>query len=134
MVTAVPSLTFLDQRRKSLQISRAALARRAGVSLPTVNRILSGQEAAPSITSLHALAAAMGLQVRLGHEPTVEVMVDAREFRRQQAVAKAKRLVALVQGTMGLEAAAVDRQTAEELLNDNVDALLAGSSRRLWDE
>ena len=133
MIAPLPTFAAFEKRRKALGISRPALARRAGVSLATVKRVLSGHET-PSLYATHAIASALGMQVSLGSNPSVTEAVDAREFRRAQALCKARRLAKLVQGTMALEAQAIDSKALEGLVEDNVHKLLSGSSRRLWDE
>ncbi len=55
-------------------------------------------------------------------------------FRREQAKTKAMRLARLVQGTMALEVQAVGTDVLEEMTEQSVHALLAGSGRRLWGE
>lgn len=115
-------------------MSRAILARRAGVSLPTVNRILSGKQSGATLGNVHAIAAALGVEVRIGSHPKIAETIGVDEFRKQQATAKARRLARMVQGTMALEAQAVDQKTLKGLMEGNVHRLLAGSNRRLWDE
>ena len=121
-------LRKLDLRRRRLGMSRPVLARRAGVSLPTVHRILSGRETSPSVSTVQAIASALGMTVQI-----VET-IDADELREEQAQRKAAKLSAMVQGTMGLEGQAVDAATLERLTNRNVHRLLAGSGRKLWEE
>jgi hypothetical protein len=60
--------------------------------------------------------------------------IDVRDLRRKQAERKAKRLVALVQGTSGFEGQAVDEKVVESLIEQTTHELLAGSARRLWSE
>ena len=122
----------LDGRRSQLGMSKTALARRAAVSLPTIHRILSGRERRPGLETLTAVAAALGVEVRLSASPHVHACSDAAEFRREQARAKAKRLVRLVQGTMALEAEAVGADVLKRMEEHNFHALLAGPDRRLW--
>jgi transcriptional regulator with XRE-family HTH domain len=124
----MPDLRKLDIRRRLLGMSRATLARRAKVSVPTIHRILTGKEAAPSIATVDSIAAALGMAVQI-----VET-VDADELRERQAKLRAAALVGMVQGTMGLEAQGVDQKTMESLTKRRVNRLLAGSGRRLWDE
>jgi len=69
---------------------------------------------------------AMGLGLRF------DSIVDARELKRQQAELKAKKLVALVQGTSGLKGQAVDKTAVESMVEQTTHELLAGSKRRLW--
>ncbi|WP_425616190.1 helix-turn-helix domain-containing protein [Anatilimnocola sp. NA78] len=121
-------LSKLDLRRRQLGMSRATLARRAGISVPTVHRILTGKETSPSVATVEALAAALGMGVQI-----IEI-VNAEDFREQQARQRAAHLVGMVQATMGLESQAVDRATIETLQRRNAHRLLAGSGRRLWDE
>lgn len=124
----------LDSRRARLNMSKADLARRAGVSLPTVQRLLSGREGRPRTDVLMAIAVALGVEVRLSESPCVSETSPVSEFREAQARTKARRLARLVQGTMALEAGAVDADVLREMEEQNVHALLAGPGRRLWGE
>src|SRR3954468_10379701 len=96
-VSVMTDLMKLDMRRRQLGMSRASLARRAKVSVPTVHRILTGKETGPSVATIEALASALGLVIKI-----VEA-VDAEELRQRQAHMKASRLVGMVQATLGLE-------------------------------
>jgi transcriptional regulator with XRE-family HTH domain len=127
-VARMADLRKFDLRRRQLGMSRATLARRAKVSVPTVHRILTGKEPAPSLATVEALADALGMAVQI-----LET-IDAEELRERQAKHRAAQLVGMVQATMGLESQAVDRKTIETLTKRNATRLLAGSSRRLWDE
>jgi len=60
--------------------------------------------------------------------------VDIRDLKREQAVRKAKKLVALVQGTSGLEGQAVGEKDVESMVKQTTHELLAGSKRRLWSD
>jgi transcriptional regulator with XRE-family HTH domain len=116
----------LESRRKQLGLTYAALARRSKVSQPTVVRILSGRHPQASFHNVAAIAEALGLSIAFTPIATVS------EMRRQQARAKARKLVSLVQGTSGLEAQAVDAQQLEELTEQATIDLLAGSRLKLW--
>jgi len=124
--------TQLDRRRARLRMSKADLARRAGVSLPTIRRLLSGRESRARTDTVAAIAAALGVQVRLSETQYVHETIDVSAFRMRQARAKAKRLARLVQGTMALEAETVTEDLLDEIEEQNVHALLAGPARRLW--
>ena len=113
---------------------KTALASRAQVSLPTVNRILSGREQKPQLRNLEAIAKVLGVVVKFGAATGVEPVVDAFELRKRQATEKARRVVRMVQGTMGLESQAVDSALADQMIEQTVCELLAGSPRRLWSE
>lgn len=117
----------LDARRKALGLSCAAVARQAGVSLRTVQRVMGGDDSNVTLSTLLRVADVLG--VRLGMES-----LDLNEVRKRRAEIKARRLVGLVQGTMGLEAAAVDNATLSQLHQQTVRDLLRGSNRRLWED
>jgi transcriptional regulator with XRE-family HTH domain len=116
----------MEARRRALRMSRPALARRSGVSLPTVNRILSGKHEAPTLPVLTAIAEALGMELRLRPVAKPEV------FAERQAREVARKVVRLVQGTSGLEGQAVDPPTLRRLERRTEQELLAGSPRRLW--
>jgi transcriptional regulator with XRE-family HTH domain len=126
--------TQLENRRRRLGMSKRILAKRAGISLPTVNRILAGKEKRPAIGSVQALAVVLGVVLRLGVEISLDEVRDALTFRKEHASEKARRLVRMVQSTMGLEAQAVDSQAVDEMIEQTTCELLAGPSQRLWDD
>ena len=116
-----------DRRRQDLGLSCAALAHRTGLSLRTVQRVLSGNEKDPGFSTVASLANALGVSMRFDED-------DLHEVRRKQAERKAERIVALVQGTSALEAQALSQQSMRDLKERTVHELLAGSSRKLWAE
>jgi transcriptional regulator with XRE-family HTH domain len=124
---------FEIQRRK-LGMSRAALAKYAGVSLPTITRLLTGREANPSASTLHLVAKSLGMSIALGAEPRIEVVERPQDLRLRRAEQKARRIAGLVQGTMGLEAQAVGKETLDQIVNESIHRLLAGSNRQLWSD
>jgi transcriptional regulator with XRE-family HTH domain len=121
-------LNELDQRRRDLGLSYELLSKRCGVSRPTVQRILSGRHAAASLANILAIAESLGLGLRFDSK------VEPRKLKRDQAERKAKKLVALVQGTSGLEGQAVDSKAMESMVKQTTHELLAGSKRKLWSE
>ena len=121
-------LMTLDQRRRDLGLSYDLLSKRCGVSRPTVQRILSGRQTTASFSNILAIADALGLAFRLDSQ------VASPKLKREQAERKAKKLVALVQGTSGLEGQAIDQETVESMVEQTTHELLAGSKRRLWSE
>jgi transcriptional regulator with XRE-family HTH domain len=127
-----PSLAKLDLRRRKLGMSRPVLARRSGVSIARVHAILRGTERNPRLSTIHALARALGVAVSVGAEGGIREVASAEEVRRERALEKAKHITAGVQGTMGLESQAVGQQTLDSLTEQIVHKLLAGSNRRLW--
>ena len=124
----------LDGRRARLRMSKVDLARRADVSLPTVQRLLSGREKRPSVKAVTAVAVALGVEVRLSDAPHVHEIYAAEAFRERRAKDKSRYLVGLVQGTMALESAAVEDAVLTQMERQTSRALLTGSSRRLWSD
>lgn len=117
--------TDLESRRRQLRLSFASLAERSGVSQPTLKRMLHGDLAHHSFGNVVAVADALGMSLQLSS-------ISAAELRERQALAKARRLVGLAQGTSALEAQGVDQATFDEMVQQTVHELLAGSPRRLW--
>ena len=112
-------------------MSKSAVAKRSGVSLPTVERVLSGKEQSPRLANLQAIAETLGVELHVGASITVRETETAQDFRRAQATKKATRLVRMVQGTMSLEAQAVDAETLRGMIDQATSELLAGSPRKL---
>ncbi len=127
-------LQELEKRRKELGMSRTALSRRSRVSLPTINRILSSGMAKtdecdvayePSFANVAAIADALGLTLAALER------LNADEFRKQQAILKAKRIVRMVQGTSALEGQGLDQREADELVAKAANQILK-SRQKLW--
>ena len=115
-----------ERRRRKLSMSYAALAQRCGVSMPTVVRILSGCHHAPAFNNVAAIAEALGLQLGLAARQSVA------NLQAVQAKRKAENLVAMLQGTSGLEGQGLDQKTLQRLRRQTARELLAGSKRNLW--
>ncbi|MEE8452247.1 MAG: helix-turn-helix transcriptional regulator [Thermoguttaceae bacterium] len=120
------SAQSLERRRKRLGMSRTALARRSGVSLPTVNRMLNDGIGNVTFSNVWAVAAALGMEV------TVVTTCSSLQLQEQEARAKAKKIMELVQGTSALETQAVDGPTVQEMTKKTVYELMSGSKQRLW--
>ena len=121
----VTILGEFERRRRELGLSRSALARRSGVSLPTVNRILTGHYGKASFENVLAVAQALELELTAVESNNSDVV------RNIQARKHARRLLLLLQGTSALEGQAVGQQTLETML-DRTAAQLLESNRRLW--
>jgi transcriptional regulator with XRE-family HTH domain len=126
MASVTELIRFLDRRRRQLGMSRSVLAERSGISLPTVHRILAGDRHSPRLSSVLALASALGVRLGCDEESTAD------ELRQKQAWLKAKRLVGMVQGSAALEGQGLDEETRERMVQQTVHELLAGSRRRIW--
>jgi transcriptional regulator with XRE-family HTH domain len=122
-MVATEFLEQLRQRREKLGMPLAVLAAKAGVPMQTLHRILHGEASAHFDK---VLAVAQALEVVLSARK-----VKAREVRKRQARAKAKRLVGMVQGTSALEGQGLDRDTLEEMTEQTTHQLLA-SKYKLW--
>jgi len=127
MAIAKSIILDLDRRRRDLGMTRSTLARRAGLGLRTVQRILSDEAAAANLATVVRLAEALGASIGLELE-------ELNTVRRHQAERKAARLVDMVQGTMGLEAQAVGGDSIEQMKKRTVRDLLAGSNSALWND
>ena len=128
MAMSLPiSVDRLIRRREALGMSFSTLARRSGVSEPTVKRILGGQLGEASFANVAAVAQALGATLALQE-------TDADELCRRQARRKAEHVARLVQGTIALESQAVDAQVYRRLVEKSYHELLAGSKRRLWSD
>lgn len=119
--------TILNKRRRQLEITVRALSRMSGVPVATVNRILAD----PSKVRFEHVAAVSWV---LGVNLLTAKRVPVKRMLHERARAKARYVAKFVQGTQGLEAAAVDPAGYERLVEVATQALLAGKKRKLWDE
>lgn len=103
----------------------AALARRAGLGLRTVQRTLSGEAPDATLGTTIKLAEALGVAFGLKEDP---------EMRRRAASAKAQRLAGMVQGTSALEDQAVEAEVLQKITDRLKDELLVGPGSKLWNE
>lgn len=117
----------LEKRRRELRMPRATLAKRCGVSLATVNRILSGQHKGATFENVLVIAEALGMEIKTVRHGT------SSEIREQQATRKARNLVRIVQGTSALEGQGLDQEELEEMIERTSKELFL-SKRKLWAE
>jgi transcriptional regulator with XRE-family HTH domain len=125
------NLKQLNDRRKELGMSFAVLAQRSGVPLPTVQKILYGNERRPDFFKVSAIARALGITLTIAPTSTTMTTIPAQDFRRQQAERKAQELVSMTHATSALEAQAVPEVVAD-LTARTTSELLAGSRFELW--
>ncbi len=128
MITNASNSNGLNERRKRLGMNHKVLAARSGISIATVQRILSCGNDQANYSNVVAVAEALGMTVNFTER------VSDIELREQQARKKSKSLMSLLQGTSGLEGQAVDDQTLRDMVQQTVHDLLAGSGRKLWAE
>ena len=76
----------LDDRRRALGLSKADLARQAGMRPEVVRRLLGAGTANPTLSTVVSLASAMSLDVRIsGPTETDDIQSGASETRRRTA-------------------------------------------------
>lgn len=124
---AVHIFRELEKRRRELRMPLALLAKRSGVSLPTVNRILSGRHKGASFQNVLAIAAALDIEITAVRHGT------SSEIRERQATSKARHLVRLVQGTSALEGQGLDQAELDEMIGQTSKELIL-TKRKLWAE
>lgn len=118
-------LKTLNQRRTALGMPYDELQRRCRVSVSTLKRVLGGETTA-EFSTVAVIAGALGVDLGITRADDLAAMRD------RQAHAKAKEIVAMVQGTSALEGQAVGSENLELMEQRTAAELLAGSSRRLW--
>src|SRR4051812_32265663 len=119
---------YLEKRRKDLGMTHAEVARRSGVGMRTVQRLLSGGSDDATLGTIAAIAGALGVTELRPEAP------PAYELRRRVAERKAERLTSMVQATSALESQAVDEEVRREIKERMVAELLAGPRKHLWDD
>jgi transcriptional regulator with XRE-family HTH domain len=125
----------LDRRRRELGMSYRVLAELSGVSLPVVQRLLAARIRSPRFENVMAIADALGngaARIQADGTCAFEFPTSAEALRESQARGKARRLVAMVQGTSALEGQAVGDAAYNSMIKRTYHELLAGSCHRLW--
>ena len=110
-------LNMLGRRRRALAMPYDELQRRSGVSTSTLKRVLRGEVTA-SFATVASVADSLGVDLGATHAQDVTAM------RERQARVKARKLVALVQGTSALEGQAVD-ESDRRLMEQKTAEILA---------
>lgn len=126
MVAIQETAKSLEARRQELGMTHRALAKRSGVSLATVKRVLSGAHGATGFVQVAKVAEALGLSVEFKPKVSVETL------RERQALRKAERIASLTQATSSLESQGLDKTGYERLVRALVHRLMADSNRKLW--
>lgn len=117
----------LQERRKTLGMTYATLAQRSGVSVATVERVLSSRPHRVGLEDALAIASALGMNLQLQED------TDPVDMVRRQAEIKARKLVDMVQGTSLLEAQGVEEDQRQRMIQIATLKLLKSPRRRLWD-
>ena len=116
----------LERRRRSLGMSQAELARRSGLSVQTIGRILSQGIESVAEGKVRAVADVLGLQLHY------QAVIGVRQMQEQEARKKARVIVRMLQGTSALESQAFDEETYNDMLEQTVHEIMAGPRRKLW--
>ena len=124
---ATQLLRRLNQRRIDLGMTYSALAKRSGLGMRTVQRVLAGDERAANLHTVLAIASALEARRLVEGE-------DINSVRFRQAKRKAVRLVQMAQGTSALEAQAVDEKEKDAARQRTVRDLLASRGSVIWDD
>ncbi len=64
-LATVQALAHLEERRRTLRIPKAAIARRLGTPAPVVSRMFNSGDANPTLQTFAKTLAAMGLQAEI---------------------------------------------------------------------
>ena len=123
-------INVLQNRRRQLGMPYKALAKRANLGMVTVQRALNG-ETGVRFDTIAAIAECLGINFEAADTIKVNT-IEVNTILEQQARQKAKHLVALTQGSAGLEGQGVGIETRHRVEDKIVHELLAGSKKRLW--
>jgi transcriptional regulator with XRE-family HTH domain len=126
MVAIQTTAAALEHRRRALGITHSALAKRSGVSLATVKRILSGEHGVTGFIQVLKVAEALGLSLEIKSQATIE------SLQLSQATRKAQQIAGLTQATSSLESQGLDDSAYGRLVREWTHRLMSGSKRKLW--
>lgn len=124
-----PPSGWIKAIREGMGMTATHLAGRLGVTTSTVTRLETSEaDDTISLGSLRRAAQALGCEVQYALVPkqSLAEILDAR------ALAMALRQMAPISHTMALEAQATSAEAKEEQTRALVEALRAGSPRKLW--
>ena len=117
--------------RAALGMSSRQLAKRVGVGASQSIEDMQNDEVSQTIKVQTLRKLAEALECDLVYALVPRESLDA--IRRRRARVVASRLVERVSHTMKLEDQAVSRQSEENELNRQVENLLSGNPKKLWD-
>src|SRR5580692_238195 len=115
--------------RQQLGMSRKVLAKLARVPQSTLARI-EQSERNTSLATLRKILLALSCDLVVA--PLLKESIDV--IRRKQAKKVAEKQIRYLKGTMNLEDQQPDSRFIEELLKQEEERLLHGSSAKLWEE
>ena len=119
-------LQQLEARRIELRMPLAVVARRSGISLSTVYRVLKYRDESVSMAAVTAVADSLAARA------VATPIQSADRVLRLQAAAKARRMASAMQGTAALEGQAVGKSVQKRAERMIIAKLLAGPAADLW--
>ena len=120
---------ILAERKHQLGMSEAYIAREAGLSQPTVHRILSGVHPSASFNDIMMIAEVMGLKT----ESFSLEFEDITDMLTQQAEQLAKKYTDINNATNQMEGQGLMGSDKKRLGFGLKAALLGGVRRNLWE-
>lgn len=120
---------ILAERKRQLGMSEAYIAREAGLSQPTVHRILSGEHSSTSLNDIMMIAEVMGLKT----ETFQLEFEDVTDMLTQQAESLAKKYTDINNATNQMEGQGLTNADKKRLGFGLKAALLGGVRRNLWE-
>jgi DNA-binding phage protein len=121
-------LNSLAAKRKELRMSLQVVAKRSGLGLRTVQRVLSEREPNAKLDTVLRIADALNIELRPKEAGSAHLV------RKRQAMKKAANLASMVQGTSALESQAIPKNDLRDIKAEMAARLSTGSSRQLWAE
>lgn len=115
--------------RGQLGMSQRALAKRAKIPQSTISKIES-RRLQPNVTTLQKILNSMECDLLVTAVPRE----SPETTRRNQAIAKARRKIQYLLGTMSLENQEPDQELVKELIEEEVKDLLESSGPKLWEK
>lgn len=115
--------------RKQLGMSQEVLAKRAKVTQTTISRVEKAEKDI-SVSTLQKILRELSCELLL-----VPLLLESLDsIRRKQARKVAEKHMKYLKGTMNLEQQQPDPRFIQELLKQEEERLLQGSSIQLWEE
>ncbi len=120
----------LELRRRTIGMTKEMVAERSGLSPPTVNRILAGQEKRLVLAALGALANTLSVVVSIG--ASTEYREVGSKYARSKPKPRHDSLWACSRERWGWKRRGVEPQALDQMISQTKCELLAGSRQRLW--
>ncbi|HEY5235029.1 MAG TPA: helix-turn-helix domain-containing protein [Rhabdochlamydiaceae bacterium] len=128
-IRGLPIGALIKSIRQQLGMSQKVLAKRARVPQSTIARI-EQSERNTSLGTIRKILHALSCDLVVA--PLLQESIDV--IRRKQARKVAEKQITYLKGTMNLEGQQPDSRFIEELLKQEEERLLHGSSAKLWEE